>query len=116
MPEDAEDRDRLLRDVVETLARRAAVAGDAAAVEAAGEWVAAGFDDAEEVGEWLDAGCLTAAEARRLDDAGVTPEQAALRTADGAGGAEDTLARKFARGELSLAEVRRILTREFWHD
>ena len=116
MTEEDEDRDRLLREVAETLTRRSALTDAAAATEAAREWIAKGFDDAEEVAEWLDAGCGTAAEARRLDDAGITPGQAALRTTDGPGGAEDTLARKLARGELSLAEVRRHITREFWRD
>lgn len=77
------------------------------------EWLAEGFDDPEEVEAWLAAGCLGAADARRLDDAGITPEQAALRAGPDP---DDTLARRLARGELTLAEARRIITRDFWHD
>ena len=80
------------------------------------EWAAAGFDDPEEVAAWVEAGCTDPAVARRLDDAGITPEQAALRTSEGQTGAEDTLGRKLARGELSLDEARRLITREFWND
>lgn len=77
-------------------------------------WAEQGFDDPEEVEAWLAAGCPNAAHARLLDDAGITPEQAALRTDEGATPSPDTLARKLARGELSLEEARRIITREFW--
>jgi hypothetical protein len=80
------------------------------------EWIEQGFDDPEEVEAWISAGCVEAAQARRLDDAGITPEQAALRTTAGASDADDTLGRKLARGELSLEEARRIITREFWND
>jgi hypothetical protein len=116
MTRKAEDEDEFLRAVSEILARRAAPTARADAEEAARGWAEQGFDDAEEVAAWLDAGCAEAAHARRLDDAGITPEQAALRTSAGASDAEDTLGRKLARGELSLEEARRIITREFWHD
>ncbi len=116
MNRQAEDEDEFLRAVSEILARRAETAARADAEEAARGWAEQGFDDAEEVAAWLDAGCAEAAHARRLDDAGITPEQAALRTTAGASGTEDTLARQLSRGELSLDEARRIITREFWHD
>jgi hypothetical protein len=77
-------------------------------------WVEQGFDDPEEVADWLAAGCPDPAHARLLDDAGITPEQAALQTREGATPSPDTIARKTARGELSLEEARRIITREFW--
>ncbi|HWS54022.1 MAG TPA: hypothetical protein VN228_07850 [Pyrinomonadaceae bacterium] len=105
------------RAVSSVLARRGADAtGGRDPAEVAREWVGQGFDDAEEVEAWLDAGCLDAAGARRLEEAGITPEQAALRTRAGASGEEDTLGRKLSRGDLSLEEARRIITREFWHD
>ena len=109
--------DETARAIAEVLARRGAVApGGANPSEAAREWLEYGFDDAEEVEAWLDAGCPDAACARRLEGAGITPEQAALRTKAGASGEEDTLGRKLTRGDLSLEEARRIITREFWHD
>jgi hypothetical protein len=110
-----DDGDETARAVAEVLARRDA-AGGRNPSEAAREWVEHGFDDAEEVEAWLDAGCPDAAGARRLEDAGITPEQAALRTSAGASDAEDTLGRKLSRGDLSLEEARRIITREFWND
>lgn len=110
MSDATDEREATIRAVAETLGRRAAAA------EAAREWVEQGFDDPEEVEAWLAAGCSEAAHARLLDDAGITPEQAALRTSDGASGTEDTLARKLARGEIGLEEARRIITREFWND
>ena len=105
------------RAVAEVLARCGGAAARAGSPdEAAREWIEHGFDDAEEVEGWLAAGCFEAAAARRLEEAGITPEQAALRTAAGDPAVEDTLGAKLARGELSLAEARRIITREFWND
>ena len=81
----------------------------------AAAWLDAGFDDADEVAAWLDAGCSDPAHAAALEQAGFTPEQAATRTDAGHGDA-DTVARKLARGDLSLAEARRIITSDFWND
>ena len=113
MRHERDDQQENVRAVAEVLARRDAAGGRDAA-EAAREWVECGFDDAEEVESWLDARCFEAAAARRLEEAGITPEQAALRTSAGASAEEDTLGRKLSRGELSLEEARRIITREFW--
>lgn len=104
-----------VRAVAEVLQRRGAASGRDP-TEAAREWVENGFDDAEEVAAWLDAGCAEAGAARRLEEAGITPEQAALRTTAGASTEEDTLGGKLSRGELSLEEARRIITRQFWND
>lgn len=112
-----DDQQENVRAVAGVLARRGVpAAGGRDADEAAREWVENGFDDAEEVEAWLRALCFDAADARRLDEAGITPEQAALRTSAGASAEEDTLGRKLSRGELSLEEARRIITREFWND
>ncbi|MDQ3803409.1 MAG: hypothetical protein M3416_06210 [Acidobacteriota bacterium] len=112
-----DDEQENVRAVAEVLARRGeAATGGTGAGEAARAWVSNGFDDAEEVEAWLDAGCHDAAAARRLDEAGVTPEQAAIRTTAGASAEEDTLGCKLSRGDLSLEEARRIITREFWSD
>jgi hypothetical protein len=92
----------------------AAAIGGANAEAVAAEWLAAGFDDAEEVADWLSARCFRAQDARALEEAGFTPEQAALRTTAGRASYEDTIAYKFAQGDLSGAEARRIITREFW--
>ena len=108
------DSEPSVRAVADILTRHSATSAAADVLEAAREWVEQGFEDPEEVASWLDSGCVTAAEAQRLEDAGITPEQAALLTSAGTNGAEDTLARKLARGELSLAEARRLITREFW--
>jgi hypothetical protein len=103
------------RAVAELLARRGAAAGGDLS-EAAREWVENGFDDVEEVEAWLNAGCADARAALRLEGAGITPEQAALRTTAGASAGEDTLGAKLSRGELSLEEARRIITRQFWNE
>jgi hypothetical protein len=110
-----DDQQENVRAVAEVLSRRGepAIGATDAAARA---WVENGFDDAEEVEAWLDAGCFDAAAARRLEEAGVTPEQAAIRTTAGSTAAEDTLGRKLSRGDLSLEEARRIITREFWND
>ncbi len=112
-----EDRDEeIVRDIAAALERSGARAtGERAAEVVAREWLDAGFDDAEEVEDWLRALCFDAAGARRLEDAGITPEQAAMRTDAGTGGAEDTLRSKLIRGELSFEEARRIITNEFWN-
>jgi hypothetical protein len=108
------EEDESARAVARILAARGGAALQGRAPEAAARlWVENGFDDPEEVEAWLDARCPDAASARRLEEAGITPEQAAFRTnADG----EETLGSRLARGELSLAEARRIITREFWND
>ena len=82
---------------------------------AAGAWLVAGFDDPEEVSDWLNARCFSATGARALDDAGITPEQAALRSTAGVKDYEETLAYKFVHGDLSVSEVRRIVTNDFWN-
>lgn len=105
----------LLREVCAVLARYGeAVAGGAGAESVAYEWLAAGFADADEVEDWLRARCFRAQHAQALDRAGFTPEQAALRTTAGQGTYEDTIAYKFAQGDLTLAEARRIVTSDFW--
>lgn len=107
----------LLRAIVETLRRHGDefTAREHPLEEQAGEWLTAGFDDAEEVQAWLDARCLTARDAQALERAGLTPEQAALRTNAGAGGYEDTVGFKLLRGDLTPDEARRIITSEFWN-
>lgn len=82
---------------------------------AAWAWVAAGFDDPEDVSDWLRARCFSATAAQTLDAAGITPEQAVLRTTEGVKDYEETLAYKFVHGDLSVQEVRRIVTNEFWN-
>ena len=78
-------------------------------------WVAAGFDDPEDISVWLSARCFYARGAQALDAAGITPEQAALRTTAGVRDYEETLAYKFVHGDLSIDEVRRIVTNAFWN-
>ncbi len=86
-------------------------------VEAAARlWLEANFEDAEEVAEWHAARCFDAQSAKQLDDAGITPEQAALRTREGDADYEETIGYKFAHGDLSLSEARRIITNEFWNN
>jgi len=75
--------------------------GDAEA--AARAWTSAGFDDAI-TARWLTARCFDAAAARALADMGVTPEQAAMRTRDGAG-SPDTIAHKVANGDLTARQA-----------
>jgi hypothetical protein len=83
--------------------------------ETAREWLNAGFTDADEVEDWLRARCFDAARAQALEMAGLTPEQASLRTRAGTASYEDTIACKFAQGDLSLDEARRIITSHFWN-
>jgi hypothetical protein len=111
-----EEQDASLRAVCAVLARYGeAVAGGAGAESVAYEWLAEGFADAEEVEEWLGARCFRAQHAAALERAGFTPAQAALRTTAGRGEYEDTIAYKFAQGDLTLAEARRLVTSDFWH-
>ncbi|HLL14765.1 MAG TPA: hypothetical protein VK388_06855 [Pyrinomonadaceae bacterium] len=107
----------LVRLIGETLRRHGgdALHGDASPDASARAWVAAGFADAEEVDDWLAARCFDARHARTLDDAGLTPEQAALRTRAGRGDYEETIGYKFAHGDLTLEEARRIITSDFWN-
>ena len=107
----------LARLIGETLGRHGddALPGGASREAAARAWLDAGFADAEEVADWLGARCFDPRHAQTLDEAGVTPEQAALRTREGRGDYEETVAYKFAHGDLTLAEVRRIITSDFWN-
>ncbi len=102
-----------LSEISLTLTRLNAIDGEDAKTKAR-EWLAAGFDDAEEIAEWVAAGCFAPLCARLLDEAGITPEQAALRTRAGSGDYEETIGRKFANGDLTSEEARRIVTKEFW--
>jgi hypothetical protein len=83
--------------------------------EAARAWLDAGFTDAEEVDDWLGARCFDPQHAQTLEAAGITPEQGALRTRAGRTDDEETVACKFSRGDLTLAEARRIITSDFWN-
>lgn len=83
---------------------------------AAQSWLAADFDETDEIEAWLLIGCTNPHIARQLDDAGITPAQAAFRTTEGNTEIKDFIYNKFARGELSLAEARRIITNEFWNN
>jgi hypothetical protein len=105
-----------LEEIGDAIERSGLAADRAAAIQAAREWVADGFDDSSEVEEWLAARCLTPQAARLADDAGLTPSQAAARTRAGAGSYEDTVGYKLSRGDLTLAEARRIITSDFWND
>ena len=78
-------------------------------------WLAHGFADEEEIAEWLAARCFRPERAHELERAGLTPSQAAARTSAGRGDYEDTIAYKFAQGDLSLEEARRIVTSDFWN-
>jgi hypothetical protein len=103
-------------EIIEVLRKHIEDSSDGAVLEeTAGEWLDAGFTDAEEVEEWLRARCFNAAHAQALELAGLTPEQASLRTCAGTGGYEDTIAYKFAHDDLSLDEARRIITSHFWN-
>jgi len=108
-----------LPDIALALARHGAEALAAADGEttevAARRWLAAGFDDAGEVADWLAARCFRPEVAARLEAAGVTPEQAELMTAAGRRDYEDTIAYKLSRGDLTIEEVRRIVTNDFWN-
>ncbi|HEX8161749.1 MAG TPA: hypothetical protein VF538_07750 [Pyrinomonadaceae bacterium] len=109
--------DTTVRRIIEALERCGgdALAG-APAREAAYRWLSHGFTDAEEIEDWLAARCFLPDRAHELERAGFTPEQAALRTAAGRGGYEDTVAFKVARGDLTLEEARRVVTSDFWND
>lgn len=93
-----------------------AASAGAPAETAAHRWVSRGFTDADDVEAWLAARCFDPEQAAALEEAGLTPEQAALRTTEGRGRYEDTLAHKLARGDLTLEEARRIATSDFWND
>ncbi|HEX8070562.1 MAG TPA: hypothetical protein VF546_11465 [Pyrinomonadaceae bacterium] len=113
MAEEAEGE--LLRRVCALLAPYGAAATGGAPLESAAyQWLAAGFADADEIEDWLRARCFRARDAQTLERAGLTPEQAALRTTAGRGTYEDTVAYKFARGDLTIEEARRVATSEFW--
>jgi hypothetical protein len=107
----------LVRLIGEMLRRHGddALPGGASIDAAARAWLEAGFTDAEEVDDWLAARCFSPRHAQTLDAAGVTPEQAALRTREGRAVYEETVAYKFAHGDLTLEETRRIITSDFWN-
>jgi hypothetical protein len=109
--------DTVIRRIGEALERcgNAALSG-APARAVAYRWLSHGFTDAEEIADWLAARCFEPDRAHELERAGFTPEQAALRTAAGRGGYEDTVAFKVARGDLTLEEARRVVTSDFWND
>lgn len=111
----AETQSALLREVCAVVAQHGEFAlQGASSVSVAADWLAHGFDDAEEIDEWLLARCFRAADARELERAGFTPAQAGARTAAGRVAYTDTIAYKFAQGDLTLAEARRIMTSDFW--
>jgi len=116
-PVPPEPQAALVRLIGETLRRHGddALPGDASPGAAARAWLEAGFADAEEVDDWLAARCFDPRHARTLDAAGLTPEQAALRTRQGRAPYEETIAYKFAHGDLTLEEARRIITSDFWN-
>jgi hypothetical protein len=112
---DENDLSETIRRISEVLARHGEQAlSGAAPAEVAGQWVDAGFDDAEEVDDWLRARCFSADGAQALEMAGITPQQAAIRTVAGTASYEDTIGYKLTRGDLSFDEARRIITTEFW--
>lgn len=115
MAQDARDRETLRR-ISDALERCGEAAHTGAPAESAAyRWLAHGFTDAEEIEEWLAARCFEPDRAHELERAGLTPAQAALRTDAGRGDYEDTIAYKFARGDLSLEEARRVVTSDFWN-
>jgi pyruvate/2-oxoglutarate dehydrogenase complex dihydrolipoamide dehydrogenase (E3) component len=110
------EQQTLARLIGEMLRRHGDDALQNTSVEAAARaWLDAGFTDAEEVDEWLVARCFDPRHAQALEAAGVTPEQGALSTREGRADYEETVAYKFSRGDLTLAEVRRIITNDFWN-
>jgi hypothetical protein len=120
---DARDAEKFMRpdeDIIEDIALAlerwggAATRGEPPATVAR-EWAAAGFDDAEDVEDWLRARCFKAAGAKALDGAGLTPEQAAIRTREGAADYDDTIGFKVSNGDLSTDAARRIATNSFWN-
>ncbi len=114
MADDA-DKEELER-ARETIARHGdAALGGAPAETVAYRWLSHGFADPEEIDEWLAARCFRPERAHELERAGLTPEQARLRTAAGRGDYEDTVGYKYAQGDLSLEEARRIVTSDFWN-
>ncbi len=90
------------RTSVDTINRYGELAdrgGDPA--DAAKAWTEAGFDD-EMTARWLKARCFDPESARDMADLGVTPEQASMRTRDGAGERYiDTIAYKVSMKQLS---------------
>lgn len=115
-PDDNHSMDDVISEISAALKRAGDEAGSTVPIEVAvREWLDAGFDDPEEVSDWLAARCFKAASAQALDAAGITAEQAALRTTQGAKDYEETIAFKFTRGDLTIAEARRIVTNDFWN-
>lgn len=117
MKDDAQiERAETLRRIGEVIAGHVDAAHVYASIEeAAHQWLASGFEDAEEVDEWLSARCFSAAGARSLELAGITPEQAAARTRAGTADYEETIGYKVIKGDLSLEEARRIINSAFWN-
>jgi len=112
-----EHTDELLESVIEVLRRydEAALTYESSVEEAAREWLAAGFTDAEEIEDWLRARCFAAQGAFVLEQRGITPEQAALRTRAGTKDYEDTIGYKIINNDLSFDEATRIITNAFWN-
>lgn len=117
MRDDTEnDRAEMLQRIGEAIERHLEAArGYASIEEAASQWIAAGFEDAEEVDEWLAARCFSAEGARALEMAGITPDQAAMLTRAGTASYEETIGYKIIKGDLSTEEARRIITSAFWN-
>ena len=117
MKDDLEnERAEMLRRITEVIERHTEAAHLYASIEeAARQWMAAGFEDAEEVDEWLAARCFSAEGALSLEMAGITPDQAATRTRAGTGEYEETIGYKINKGDLSIEEARRIITSAFWN-
>lgn len=112
----ANDSEHTLQNICDVLKRHAGDAlGNRPAETVAKQWIDAGFDDAEEIDDWLRARCFDAIGAQKLERVGITPEQAGIRTTEGAANYEDTIGYKTMRGDLSLDEARRIVTGHFWN-
>ena len=110
------ERAEILRRISEVIERHTeALLLYASTEEAAHQWMAAGFEDAEEVDEWLAARCFSAEGALSLEMAGITPDQAATRTRAGTASYEETIGYKIIKGDLSIEEARRIITSAFWN-
>ena len=117
MKDDLEnERAETLRRIGEVIEGQTEAAGVYASIEeAARQWLASGFEDAEEIDEWLAARCFSAAGARSLELAGITPDQAANVTRAGTADYEETIGYKVIKGDLSIEEARRIINSAFWN-
>jgi len=114
--EDEIEHEEMLRRISKVIERHTEAAHHHASIEeAARQWMASGFEDAEEVEEWLAAHCFSAAGARALEMAGITPDQAAMLTRAGTASYEETIGYKIIKGDLSIDEARRIINSAFWN-